>query len=73
MTTQSPLTMDQKIQKLTEMLGRHPTVTQLRDGNYLADYMAAGAPALSLVGTTEQEALEKLYVYLSNKKTTLPK
>lgn len=53
--------------RLSQMLGREATVSQLKDGSYFADYFEYGAPAKQFVGTTPEAALEGLYRYLSGK------
>jgi beta-lactam-binding protein with PASTA domain len=52
---------------LNQWLQREVTTSQLKDGTFIADYISYGAPALSLVGQTEDEAFAKLYQFLEKK------
>ncbi len=50
--------------ELEKLLGRPPTVSQLRDGRWMADYMGHKVP---FVDQDPTEALRKLYEHLKSK------
>jgi hypothetical protein len=57
--------------ELKSLLGREPTCSLLKDGQFLADYYAYRAPATKFVAKTEDEALKALLEYLKSKPKTL--
>ena len=54
--------------ELKNLLGREPSCSLLKDGKYMADYFRFGAKPTEFVGTTEDEALEKLHTYIKQLK-----
>lgn len=50
--------------ELEKLLGRQPTVSQLRDGRWMVDYLGHSKP---FVDQDPSEAMRKLYEHLRNK------
>ena len=55
---------DQIRSELSEILGREPTCSKVKDGKFMADYFKVGAKPTQFVADTEDEAFEKLLLYL---------
>jgi hypothetical protein len=53
--------------ELEVLLGREPTCSLLKDGKYMADFFKYGENPAVFIGTTEEDALHKLYIHLKEK------
>lgn len=69
------LPLDSMKEQLKEILGRDVTVSKVTfagQSKFLADYVNHAAPATKLVADTEDQAIEKLFIYLSSKQPDPP-
>lgn len=55
--------------ELEVLLGREPSCSLLKSGKYMADYFRFGAKPTEFVGSSEEEALQKLLAYLKTHDT----